>query len=204
MEAERQARQVAAGGRDARADAEPPRIGAGRAPDRRRSAREGADRARAGRRRAREGRRPPPPRSTSGSSRSSSTSSSAWPASRPTRPRSCCSSRSKATRATTRPTCSSGSTPKRAKRPTDRAKHYITEAIQRCARRARDRNDRVGRRSAERRSQGPHHRPRRAQHPRARARHRRRPHHRRHARRHHPVGLRSRTAARSPSRRSSA
>ena len=40
-------------------------------------------------------------------------------------------------------------------------------------------------------SEGTHHRPRGAQHPRARARHRRRPDRRRHARRDHPVGLRS-------------
>ncbi len=57
--------------------------------------------------------------------------------------------------------------------------------------RACDRDDGVGRRSAERRPQGPHHRPRGSEHPRARAGHRCRPDHRRHARCDYPVRLRS-------------
>ena len=49
----------------------------------------------------------------------------------------------------------------------------------------------LGRRSAVRGHEGPHHRPRRPQHPRARAGHRRRPHRRRHAGSGHPLRLRS-------------
>ena len=72
----------------------------------------------------------------------------------------------------------------RAKRLVDRG-----HPAQRC--RARHRNDGVGGRPAERRSQGADHRPRGAQHPRARDRDRRRPDRRRHAGGDHPVGIRS-------------
>ena len=61
-------------------------------------------------------------------------------------------------------------------------------------RRSHHRDHRLGRGPAERRPEGPHHRPRGPEHPRPRARDRRRPHRRRHARRHHPLRLRSRTA----------
>ncbi len=57
-------------------------------------------------------------------------------------------------------------------------------------RRARHRDDRLGRRSAERRHEGADHRPRRAEHPGARDSYRRRADRRRHARGDHPVQLR--------------
>ena len=56
--------------------------------------------------------------------------------------------------------------------------------------------------AAERRDEGPHHRPRGPEHPRLRDRHRRRRHHRRHARHRDRLLLRSRSAARSPGARS--
>ena len=134
--------------------------------------------------------RPQPRRVTSSSSPTSSASCSASPASRPTRPRSCCCARSRATPAATPPTWSSGSRPKRARPPAARAQadHHRSHPAQR--RRARHRDDRLGGRSAERRPEGPHHRPRGPQHPRARARHRRRADRRRHAGRDHPLELR--------------
>ena len=54
------------------------------------------------------------------------------------------------------------------------ARSIITQAIQRCGRRAHDRDHGLGRRSAERRPEGAHHRPRGPEHPRAGARDRRR------------------------------
>ena len=71
-------------------------------------------------------------------------------------------------------------------RPADHRRRHPAQR-----RRARHRDHRVGRRSAERRHEGAHHRPRGTQHPRARDGHRRRADRRRHARRDHPLELRS-------------
>ena len=85
----------------------------------------------------------------------------------------------------------------------DRAKQYITEAIQRsAAEHAIETTVSVVDLPSDD-LEGPHHRARGTQHPRARARHGRRSHRRRHAGRDHPLRLRSRTAARSRSRPSS-
>ena len=77
----------------------------------------------------------------------------------------------------------------KAKEEADRkAKEIITGAIQRCA----ADHHRFRRAPAQRRDEGPHHRPRRPQHPCHRDRDRRGPHHRRYARGRHPVRIRPR------------